>query len=295
MRIRDTVELGIIIHRRRRTVGWSQEQLATAAGVGRQWLLELEKGKKGPPLDLVIRVLDALGCSLDVSNDLAAGAPVASETASLGPVAYPGAKGADGSQRNDQPAPISFSKAPSEQLNGAAEHSLGHYSIASFEKIGIDVIPGQLYEPEYRASLVRIVAHVIAVEAPMFEDLLARRIAPMHGRARATHKLIELIQRITEAGFPRTQEKNRTIVWPKCADTLELVPFRRASLDVRDHPDIPLIELATLAIPLLAEGHTTEAAAIIMGRELGLGRLLPKARSRLIRAAELAKRHSSIP
>jgi DNA-binding XRE family transcriptional regulator len=39
-------------------MGWSQERLATVAGVGRQWVLELEKGKKGPPLDLVIHVLD---------------------------------------------------------------------------------------------------------------------------------------------------------------------------------------------------------------------------------------------
>jgi hypothetical protein len=104
-----------------------------------------------------------------------------------------------------------------------------------------------------------------------------------------------LIEKITEAGFPRTQEDDRTIVWPERADIRELVPFRRASLDIRDHPDIPLIELAALATPLLADGHTPEAAAIIMGRELGLGRLLPKARSRLIMAAELAKRHPSTP
>ena len=280
---------------------WSQERLATAAGVGRQWVLELEKGKKGPPLDLVIRVLDALGCTLDVSSDVAAGAPIVPEIASLRPVAYPGAKGAGTSQRNEwevtshPPAPVSFSQGPSERLDGTAERAPGNYNIASFETIGIAIIPGQLYEPEYRASLVRMVAHVIAVEAPMFEDLLARRIAPVHGRARATHKLIELIEKITEAGFPRTQEDDRTIVWPERADIRELVPFRRASLDIRDHPDIPLIELAALATPLLADGHTPEAAAIIMGRELGLGRLLPKARSRLIMAAELAKRHPSTP
>ena len=301
MRIRDPIELGRIIHRRRRTLGWSQERLATAAGVGRQWVLELEKGKKGPPLDLVIHVLDTLGYTLDVGSDVAAGAPVGSEIASFGPEADPGAKRVGTNQRIQRevtshlPAPVNSNAGPSERPDSAAERSPGHYKITSFETLGIDIVPSQLFKVEYRASLVRMVAHVIEVEAPMFEDLLARRIAPVHGRARATHKLIEFIQKITEAGFPRTHEDDRTIVWPERAEISELVPFRRASLEVRDHPDIPLIELAALATPLLADGHTPEAAAIIMGRELGLGRLLPKTRSRLITAAELAKRHPSTP
>lgn len=284
MQIRNPIELGHIIHRRRRAMRWSQERLATAAGVGRQWVLELEKGKKGPPLDLVIRVLDALGCKLDVGTDVAAGGPIVPEIGSLRPVDYPGATGAG------PPGPLNFSQGPRERLDGTAERAPGDYNIATFETIGIAIIPSQLYKPEYRAPLVRMVAHVIAVEAPMFEDLLARRIARVHGRARATHKLIKMLEKITRAGFSRTQEDDRPIVWPERAEIHELVPFRRASLDIRNHPDIPLIELAALATPLVAEGHTPEAAAIIMGRELGLGRLLPKARSRLIMAAEMAER-----
>jgi y4mF family transcriptional regulator len=296
MRIRDPIELGRIIHRRRRTMGWSQERLAKAAGVGRQWVLELEKGKKGPPLDLVIHVLDALGYTLDVGSDVAAGAPIGAEIASFRPEAHPVAKGGYTNRRTERevrsqlPAPVDPEWGPSERLDNTTERSPGDYKIASFETIGIAIIPDQLFKVEYRALLSRMVAHVIAVEAPMFEDVLARRIARVHGRARATRKLIEFIQKMTEAGFPRTQEDDRTIVWPEHAEICELVPFRRAPLDIRDHPDIPLIELAALAGPPLEGGHTPEAAAIIMGRELGLGRILPKTRSRLIMAAELAKR-----
>jgi y4mF family transcriptional regulator len=301
VRIRDSIELGRIIHRRRRVMGWSQERLAKAAGVGRQWLLEVEKGKKGAPLDLVINVLDALGFTLDVGNDMAAGAPIGSEIAAFRQDAHPGANGAGTKQRNERevtshlPAPANSSDRPGERLDSTTEHFSGSYQIASFETIGIAIVPGQLYELEYRASLVRMVAGVIALEGPMFEDLLARRIAPAHGRSRATRKLIEIIQQITEGRFPRSRENDRTIVWSERAEIRELVPFRPAPLDVRDHSDVPLIELAALATPLLISGHAPEAAAIMMGRKLGLGCLRPKTRARLIMAAELAKQHRSAP
>jgi hypothetical protein len=83
--------------------------------------------------------------------------------------------------------------------------------------------------------------------------------------ARATRKLIEIIQEITEGKFAQTQEDDRIIVWPERAKVRKLVLFRPAPLDVRDHVDIPLIELASFATPLLAGGHSPEAAAIIMG------------------------------
>ncbi len=98
----------------------------------------------------------------------------------------------------------------------------------------------------------------------MFEDLLARRIARAHGLARASRKLIEITQEITEGKYGRTREDDRIIVWPERTEIGKLAPFRSAALDVRDHVDIPLVELASLAIPLLADGHTPEAAAIIM-------------------------------
>jgi transcriptional regulator with XRE-family HTH domain len=279
-------------------MGWSQDHLAKAARVGRQWVLELEKGKKGAPLDLVINLLDALGYALHVSP---AGVRIDSELTRSQPEAYPSAKDDGTSQRNDREVTLGLrvsvnsTKGRRERLDSTAEPSPGNYRIATFETIGIAVSPGQLYELENRPSLNLMVAHVIAVEAPMFEDLLARRIARAHRLARATRKLIEITKEITKGRFARTREDGRTIVWPERAEIRELVPFRPAPLDVRDHVDIPLMELAALATPLLAGGHAPEGAAIIMGRQLGLGRLRPKTRVRLIMAAELAKRHPSAP
>jgi hypothetical protein len=167
------------------------------------------------------------------------------------------------------------------------------YRVTNFETLEVTANPGQLYVLENRISLVRMVAHAISLEAPIFEDLLARRVARAHGLARATRKLVEIIQEITEGKYGRTREDDRTVVWPKQGEIGQLTPFRAAPLDLRDHVDIPLEELASLAIPLLAEGHAPEAAAIIMARLIGLGRIMPNARSRLTAAAELARERPS--
>jgi hypothetical protein len=64
-------------------------------------------------------------------------------------------------------------------------------------------------------------------------------------------------------------------------------------LNVRDHVDIPLVELASLAVEFLAHGSKLEETAVLMSRQIGLGRILSKTRARLIEAAVLAQGHMS--
>ncbi|OXE35690.1 MAG: transcriptional regulator [Phenylobacterium zucineum] len=49
---------------RRKAIGLSQTALAASAGVGRQWLVAVERGKRGAELALIFRVLDALDMPL---------------------------------------------------------------------------------------------------------------------------------------------------------------------------------------------------------------------------------------
>jgi HTH-type transcriptional regulator / antitoxin HipB len=69
MRLRTPRDFGALIRERRRKTGLRQEQLARKAGVGRQWLVEVEKGKAGAPLGLVLRTLDALGITLTANEN----------------------------------------------------------------------------------------------------------------------------------------------------------------------------------------------------------------------------------
>jgi len=68
MRIRTASELGALIRDRRSKMGLDQNSLAQKAGTSRKWIVEIEKGKPGAAIGLVLRTLQALAISLEVNE-----------------------------------------------------------------------------------------------------------------------------------------------------------------------------------------------------------------------------------
>jgi HTH-type transcriptional regulator/antitoxin HipB len=66
MRVRTSKDIGLVIREQRKTVGLSQEALAAKVGVGRQWIVEVEKGKPRADAGLLLRVLSALDLDVDI-------------------------------------------------------------------------------------------------------------------------------------------------------------------------------------------------------------------------------------
>ena len=64
MRIRTPTDLGATIRDRRITLGLGQGTLAQKAGVSRQWIVEVEKGKPRAEIGLLLRTIRALGIAL---------------------------------------------------------------------------------------------------------------------------------------------------------------------------------------------------------------------------------------
>lgn len=64
MFLRTPADFGAVIRERRRRTGLNQAALAAKVGVGRQWIVEVERGKPGAPLGLILRTLAALNISL---------------------------------------------------------------------------------------------------------------------------------------------------------------------------------------------------------------------------------------
>jgi len=60
------VDLALTIRQRRKALGWDQAGLAERAGVSRQWVIDIEKGKARAELHLVLRVMNVLGLRLSV-------------------------------------------------------------------------------------------------------------------------------------------------------------------------------------------------------------------------------------
>lgn len=56
-------EFAALIRSRRKQRGWSQSQLAQRAGVSRDWVIGLEKGRSTVEFGLVLRTIKALGLS----------------------------------------------------------------------------------------------------------------------------------------------------------------------------------------------------------------------------------------
>lgn len=74
--IRTPRELGAAIRRARQDRRLSQTELATKAGVGRQWLSELEGGKSSVELGRVLAVLAVLDLAITLTPTSGGRSPV---------------------------------------------------------------------------------------------------------------------------------------------------------------------------------------------------------------------------
>lgn len=66
MRLSNSVDLGLALRDRRRSLSLTQADLALRAGVSRRWLSDFEAGKPTAEVGLVFKVASALGLFLDV-------------------------------------------------------------------------------------------------------------------------------------------------------------------------------------------------------------------------------------
>lgn len=67
MNIVSSSDLGSVIRQRRKTLGWTQQRLADEAGVSRDWVLQVERGKDSAEVGLVLRLLRVLNMTVRVS------------------------------------------------------------------------------------------------------------------------------------------------------------------------------------------------------------------------------------
>jgi y4mF family transcriptional regulator len=66
--LRSPADIGALIRDRRKALGLDQSALAEQIGVGRVWVNQVEKGKPGAKLSLVLRALAAVGVELSATT-----------------------------------------------------------------------------------------------------------------------------------------------------------------------------------------------------------------------------------
>ncbi len=82
MRIENAADVGRFVKTARIRRAMTQADLATAAGVSRRWLVDLEAGKPRAELDLALTVLAVLGIGLHTTTPEAPGDSLAGSTTS---------------------------------------------------------------------------------------------------------------------------------------------------------------------------------------------------------------------
>ena len=75
MRIRTATDLGAFIRERRTRLGMDQIALAKKAGTSRKWLVEVEQGKPGAEIGLILRTLKSLEISINLAADTLVATP----------------------------------------------------------------------------------------------------------------------------------------------------------------------------------------------------------------------------
>ena len=75
MRIRTATDLGAFIRERRTRLGMDQITLAKKAGTSRKWLVEVEQGKPGAEIGLILRTLKSLEISINLAADTLVATP----------------------------------------------------------------------------------------------------------------------------------------------------------------------------------------------------------------------------
>lgn len=161
------------------------------------------------------------------------------------------------------------------------------YKPADLAAEGFVAEPQRFYETSYRPTLRRMVAHVVSIEGPIYDDLLVRRIARFHGFQRAGSQIKDVVLDVVERRFPRSMEGDRKVFWPEGSLRI-METCRIGNSDARDHGDIPETELTALAKKHLKAGAVPEEAAALMAVDLGIGRLRQATRDRFVSIARKA-------
>ncbi|MGX9181809.1 DUF3320 domain-containing protein [Mesorhizobium sp. BHbdii] len=162
----------------------------------------------------------------------------------------------------------------------------GRYRVTDLTDFRPD--PEQFFEFSYGTTLRGMIEAVVDVESPLRSDVLAQRIARVHGWLRTGGRIRERID-LNLRDLDRTQESSGEFIWKK-GGLSDLLPYRHPVNEEarRSIADIPLAELASVVIdnPGLLD---MPDPARDMAHLLGVERLAAVSRARLDEAIARAR------
>jgi hypothetical protein len=151
--------------------------------------------------------------------------------------------------------------------------------------------PDDMFAPRYLVELGKCVEQVLAAEAPIHIDLLARRVAAYFGIGRVTQRVSEQVQGAVLGRGKWGTEKG--IVWRLDQDAGSVPAVRVAGhvgTSKRDIAEIPLCEVAAAARIIVERVNGVATADLVRdcARLLGFARMTDKIAERVALGVRLA-------
>jgi len=266
-----------LVRRGRELYGLTQAELAERAQVGRELIIKLEQGLSTAPLDKTQRILNSL--ELDIAVVPLHRSPDPNNSTPTMPQATKEVV----RQRHITEPPC----------RDPIAQGLG-YHIADFTTLGLTIDAGAFYKLQYRPTLRAMVAFVIEQEAPIFDDVIATRIAQAHGFQQVGNQILKLVVQEIDPDLMTDVEGGRRIIWRKGMEK-ESLRFRIASNEVRGYGDIPLVELSRGVKCFVDAKVSREEIRFKMADLFGFRRSGPAFKRRIDAAIDLAQGPSHPP
>lgn len=163
--------------------------------------------------------------------------------------------------------------------------ALGDFCEADPATVVTRIDPDAFFEPAYDDTLRAMIRHVVEVEGPVRDDVLARRVAKAHGFQRAGARIRDRLVALAQTEFARSTEPVGEFLWPHGSTPGTWSAFRPPSSDsVRPLEEIVLPELQALARTVRSRAADGEDPILAMARLAGLQRLRAPSRERLEQA-----------
>lgn len=160
--------------------------------------------------------------------------------------------------------------------------SSGIYVEVDLNETDFAINPGAFFDEHYTSTLISMIEYVVSREAPLRDDVLARRIARAHGWLRTGGRIQDRVNQLARKKYHFAEEGELTFIWKDQPD-LQEARFRvAASGESRAVEEVSTPELVALARELFKSGiHQKLDGLSAMATKLGLQRLRTASRERL--------------
>ncbi len=155
--------------------------------------------------------------------------------------------------------------------------------------------PGDFYEPRNALTVARLIQQIVAQEAPVLLDVVARRVTRPFGIKRRTDRVRErIMQSLVLISEDQRPQLRGDVFWAASQDPATYHGFRLPGAErPRNIAEVPLEELSNAAAHIGAQGEAGARLIEEIARVFECHRVGRNVRTRIERAIELARRRST--